>query len=172
VRIEFCDADVLDAFDEWRRAIGVHAVGPDPEGGPPVEEPGGPPPRSRRSLAAHLERAIARLSVLRGSDKARAADAPLDEAIRRVDDLRTRAPGARGAARDALIDELAAVDRMLTEALRGVLPEEARARLAREAAGEVAPFAARMAPHASEAARAAAFARLVREEFGVPSLTF
>src|SRR5580765_1882039 len=23
VRIEFCDADVLDAFDAWRRAVGV-----------------------------------------------------------------------------------------------------------------------------------------------------
>jgi hypothetical protein len=23
VRVEFCDADVLDLFDEWRRAVGV-----------------------------------------------------------------------------------------------------------------------------------------------------
>ena len=23
VRVEFCDADVLDAFDDWRRAVGV-----------------------------------------------------------------------------------------------------------------------------------------------------
>jgi hypothetical protein len=172
VRIEFCEADVLDAFDDWRRAVGVHSIGPDPEGGPPVEEPAGPAPRGRRSLSAHLERVIARLTVLRGSDKARAVDAQLDEAIRRVDDVRARTAGARGAAREALIDELAAVDRALTEALADGLPEEARARLAREAAGEVAPFSARMTPDASEAARAAAFARLVREEFGVPALTF
>src|SRR5688572_23605274 len=26
VRIEFCEADVLDVFDEWRRAVGVPAV--------------------------------------------------------------------------------------------------------------------------------------------------
>src|ERR687897_546053 len=26
VRIEFCDADVLDAFDDWRRAVGVTAA--------------------------------------------------------------------------------------------------------------------------------------------------
>ena len=25
VRIEFCEADVLDVFDEWRRAVGVPA---------------------------------------------------------------------------------------------------------------------------------------------------
>jgi hypothetical protein len=29
VRVEFCDADVLDVFDEWRRAVGVAAVSPD-----------------------------------------------------------------------------------------------------------------------------------------------
>src|SRR4051794_28620234 len=27
VRIEFCEADVLDVFDEWRRAVGVTAWG-------------------------------------------------------------------------------------------------------------------------------------------------
>src|SRR6266536_838615 len=27
VRIEFCEADVLDVFDEWRRAVGVPSVG-------------------------------------------------------------------------------------------------------------------------------------------------
>jgi hypothetical protein len=26
VRIEFCEADVLDAFDDWRRAVGVARV--------------------------------------------------------------------------------------------------------------------------------------------------
>ena len=26
VRVEFCDADVLDVFDEWRRAVGVPAA--------------------------------------------------------------------------------------------------------------------------------------------------
>ena len=28
VRIDFCEADVLDVFDEWRRAIGVAAAEP------------------------------------------------------------------------------------------------------------------------------------------------
>ena len=26
VRVEFCEADVLDVFDEWRRAVGVTAM--------------------------------------------------------------------------------------------------------------------------------------------------
>jgi hypothetical protein len=27
IRVEFCEADVLDAFDEWRRAVGVGTAG-------------------------------------------------------------------------------------------------------------------------------------------------
>src|SRR5688500_18061600 len=46
VRIEFCEADVLDAFDAWRRAVGV-ARGDEA------------PVRPRSSLAAHIERVIA-----------------------------------------------------------------------------------------------------------------
>src|SRR6188474_3561032 len=36
VRIEFCEADVLDAFDQWRRAVGIAAnerLTPATEGG-------------------------------------------------------------------------------------------------------------------------------------------
>ena len=67
VRVEFCEADVLDAFDEWRRAVGVSIVAGDAQGGPMVEEPVAAA-RSRRSLKAHIESVLARLTVLRGSD--------------------------------------------------------------------------------------------------------
>src|ERR671913_1639214 len=33
VRIEFCEADVLDVFDEWRRALGVTSQDLDVSGG-------------------------------------------------------------------------------------------------------------------------------------------
>ena len=49
VRIEFCEADVLDAFDDWRRAVGVTAVVADSAGGPDVEEPA---PASRAAQVA------------------------------------------------------------------------------------------------------------------------
>ena len=56
VRIEFCEADILDLFDAWRRSIGVPRV----EDGTVTEESS-----SRRpALARHLERAIARLTSL------------------------------------------------------------------------------------------------------------
>ena len=70
VRVEFCEADVLDAFDEWRRAVGVSIVAGDAQGGPLVEEPVAAA-RSRRSLKAHIESVLARLTVLRGSDRLR-----------------------------------------------------------------------------------------------------
>src|SRR5678816_2148942 len=66
VRIEFCEADVLDVFDEWRRSVGVGAAGESlaAEG-------------NRNSLPAHLERVIARLATLRARGD-RALDAVFD----------------------------------------------------------------------------------------------
>src|SRR4029453_1677544 len=48
VRIEFCEADLLDAFDAWRKAVGVARAEDAPA-----------PGRARASLAGHIERAIA-----------------------------------------------------------------------------------------------------------------
>src|SRR5262245_765647 len=109
VRIEFCEADVFDAFDHWRRAVGVTTVAPDAGGGPDVEEPPSTPaPRTaKRSLASHLESLVARLTVLRGSDKGGAAiGAALDDAVRAIDEIRPRAVAARGATREGLLSTL------------------------------------------------------------------
>ena len=91
VRIEFCEADVLDAFDDWRRAVGVARVVADSPGGPEVEEPQ-PVSRPRRSLTSQIESAMARLTVLRGSDQAGPVIGPaLDRAVRALDALRPEA---------------------------------------------------------------------------------
>jgi len=57
VRIEFCEADILDLFDAWRRSIGVPRI----EEGTAAEEPSSRKP----ALGKHIERAIARLTSLR-----------------------------------------------------------------------------------------------------------
>jgi hypothetical protein len=173
VRIEFCEADILDAFDDWRRAIGLALVRGDPEGGPLVEEPGAPPASRHRSLPAHIDVAIARLTALRGSDRlGGTSDTALDEAIRALDSLRLRADRARGAAREAVIDELAAIDRALVGALTEALASDERSALAAEAAAELAPFEPRMTAEAYERARASAVARLVRQRHGVPEIAY
>ena len=103
VRVEFCDADVLDAFDEWRRAVGVSIVVPDcPAVGPTSKSRRRRQARRGRSLRAHLDGVMARLTVLRGSDQLRGvADEALDAAIRALEPLRHKAEHARGDERQA-----------------------------------------------------------------------
>jgi hypothetical protein len=173
VRVEFCDADVLDAFDEWRRAVGVSVVVADADGGPPVEEPGPAPGRARRSLRAHLDGVMARLTVLRGSDQLRGvADEALDTAIRGLEALRPQAEHARGDERQAVLDAVAAVGTDLLTALRAALPEAARTAFAADARRELEPFRERMPDEAYHQATDAAVARLVRQHFGLPDFSY
>lgn len=170
VRIEFCEADVLDAFDDWRRAVGVTRVVADSPGGPEVEEPS-PAARPRRSLASQIDRALARLTVLRGSDQAGPAmGAALDDAVRQLDGLSGEASGARGDARDAIMQKLAEVDRRLCDAALASLDSAERQALAQEADAELAPFQPRMTADAYQQSRRQALHRLVRERFGFPGL--
>jgi hypothetical protein len=171
VRIEFCEADVLDAFDQWRRAVGVTTVGPDVEGGPEVEEPPAGARPAKRSLAAHLESLVARLTVLRGSDKAGLAiGRALDEAVRAIDEIRPNAAKARGEAREALLSKLGEIDRALLAAATNALSPDASARIEREARSDMEAFRSRMPAEAFERACRAARDRLVRHHFSLPEL--
>lgn len=170
VRIDFCEADVLDAFDDWRRAVGVSLVASDGAGGPDVEEPL-PAPRPRRSLASHVDGIVARLTVLRGSDKAGPViGAALDEAVRALDALRPEAAHARGEVRDSLLQRLTRIDDALVAASLAALDPTQRSGFEREADAELAPFRPRMTADAYAQSRRAAIDRLVRLHFGLPSL--
>ena len=170
VRIEFCEADVLDAFDEWRRAVGLSRVTADAQGGPDVEEPVAAA-RPRRSLASQIDGALARLTVLRGSDKAGPLiGQALDTAVRALDGLRPEAARVRGEARDALLQRVTKIeDTLAAEALAALKPEQ-RQTFEKDADGELAPFRARMTTEAYAQSRRAAVHRLVRQYFGLPSL--
>ena len=98
VRVEFCEADVLDAFDEWRRSVGVTRIGLAAEESAETAEH---PPR-HASLPAHLERVIARLTALRGGDD-RSLDAAIDATVRELDAARTGAKTLRGEARQQFL---------------------------------------------------------------------
>lgn len=170
VRIDFCEADVLDAFDDWRRALGLSMAIPDAAGGPDVEEPA-PGARSRRSLASQIEAALARLTVLRGSDQAGPAiGRALDAAVRALDGLQPEAARARGEAREALLRRVAAIEGELVAAATAALAEGTRAEIEHEADAELAPFRQRMTPEAHAQSRRAAIERLVRLHFGLPDL--
>ncbi|OFW29166.1 MAG: hypothetical protein A3G76_07710 [Acidobacteria bacterium RIFCSPLOWO2_12_FULL_65_11] len=171
VRIDFCEADVLEAFDEWRRTTGLAAdaaAGTGNDG----DRLGGRR-LSGLSLPAHLERALRRLTSARASGALDATfDRVLDEVSRELDAARQTAGGVRGAARQALVERLAALDREMLRALRLTLDEASRAALTREAEEDLTAFRAGMAADVFARARDAAVDRLLRERFGLPTVAF
>ena len=169
VRIDFCEADVLDVFDEWRRAMGVStsALSSEPTG-EGVETEGSS--RRHPSLPAHLDRAIARLTALRAGDD-RSLDAVLDALVSELDRARAGAKGLRGGARAELLARLASLDARLLDEARTRLTSDALEALRREAEAELAPFRARMPRDAYEQSLAACRDRLLRERARLPVLT-
>ncbi len=185
VRVEFCEADVQDAFAAWKRAVGVGMAGARDDAGAAADTmsaeatdaPSPPRPGRGPSLAAHVDRAMQRLTQALldlgrfTSAEAAAVRAAMDGALGTLDRLQRDARGARGDARAALIADLAAADGALSAALVAALPPDAAADLARTARAELAPFAGRMAAADLAAAEGAALARLVRERYRAPELT-
>jgi len=170
VRVEFCEADVLDVFDEWRRALGITIADASPvaEGETQAESQ---QERRHESLPAHLERVVARLTALRaGAD--RSLDGTIDAIVSEIDVARAGAKALRGDARQTLLDRLRTLDRALLEAAYAQCDEPSRQALMVEADSELAPFRARMAPEAYEQSRRAAVDRLLRERRALPVVAF
>jgi hypothetical protein len=169
VKIDFCEADVLDAFDEWRRAVGLPRNLDEAAGDDPANQD-----RPRRgSLPAHLERVVMRLTAARATGRLGGEfDGLIDAAARELDLARSVASGLRGEARDALIARLAALDVEMLQAARAALDEQARTTLMNDADGDLTAFRDRMAADAWARARDAAFDRRVRERFGLPTVAF
>jgi hypothetical protein len=161
VRIEFCEADILELFDDWRRAVGVPRLD---------DAAGADGPATRDSLPAHIERAMARLTALRAGRTSEMFDRRLDDVVRELDRARATAKHARGDARAALLDRLTAMDHELLQAARTELDPSRTTALEAAARAEIAPFAARMADEARAHAVAAAFDRLLRDALGLPVL--
>src|SRR5215203_6109712 len=128
LQVSFCDADVLDVFDDWRRALGLSGAGPaegtartSVSGARPSESGARPSkcgagtsvpatpidhhperPHGAASLPAHLERVADRLTLMRGDPHHDAAmETALAAAVLQMDGHRQAARGARGPARKA-----------------------------------------------------------------------
>ena len=164
VKIDFCEADVLDVFDEWRRAVGLAQQ----------TESQSPNPESRQpSLPAHLERVVLRLSEARATGTlGDAFDALIDRVSAELDAARAKSGGLRGAARQALVARLAALDGELLQQARAALDDATRTVLARDAEESLLAFRAGMAPEAFARARDGAIDALVRERFKLPVVAF
>ena len=164
VRIDFCEADVLDTFDEWRRATGLTAAGEDRSA-----DGEGPAGHRGPSLPVHMERVLRRLTSARATGR---LDAGCDDLLDRVARELDAARGVRGAKRQALVERLAALDRELLDAARASLDDASRTALGREADEELAGFRSGMSPEAFARAREAAIDRLVRDLAGLPTIAF
>ena len=169
VKIDFCEADVLDVFDEWRRATGVHVAA---TAGGSTAEPA-PRPSGGPSLPAHLERIVTRLTAARASGALGESFDPLiDRAAADLDMARAKSGGLRGAARTALVERLVTLDAEILREARAMLDEETLRAMQREAEGELAPFRTAMKDEAYGRARDAAVDRLVRTRVGLPVVSY
>ena len=167
LRIEFCEADVLELFDEWRRAVGTG------DGSRVVSETGDARSRRRLSLAAHLDRVILGLTLGRAGGAYPSGFAALaGRIVAELDAVRGAARTARGEARQRLVTRLADVDRELTEAARGEVDQAVHGTLRVDAERDLEPFRGRMPPAAFQRAVEAGTDRLLRDHFKLPRITF
>jgi len=169
VRIDFCEADVLDVFDEWQRATGLVV----PPGDDIRDDDKRDTGQRLSSLPKHLERVVLRLTSARTSGLLDAGfDGLIDRVSAELDAARTPGRGLRGETRQALIDRLERLDAELLQQAHTLLDDESRARLAREADEDLAPFRSGMSAAAFGGARSAAIDRLVRERYQLPVVAY
>jgi len=167
VKIDFCDADVLDVFDEWRRATGVPSAAVSSE----IDHQQPAITNKSVSLPAHLERVVLRLTSARaGGVLGEEFDPLIDRAAAELDVARAKAGGLRGEGRQAMLERLSALDAELVQAARAALDATSAAALSREADEELAGFRSAMTPEAFARAREAVISRLVRERRGLPTI--
>ena len=176
VKIDFCDADVLDVFDQWRRATGVVSTSASEIHNAihnSIRNPQSAIRNTAVSLPAHLERVVLRLTSARaGGTLGVRFDALIDRAAAELDAARAKAGGLRGEARQALLDRLTALDAEFLQQARATLDETTRASLMREAESELAGFRSGMTAEAFARAREAATDRLVRDRVKLPTIAF
>lgn len=176
VRIEFCEADVLDAFDDWRRSVGPmlgRAEGPldgdDASSGAAMDALG----RVRRTpaLTTHLDRVLVRLtSVVAATPLPVALGARLAQVITELDGIRQSASRVRGEARVAVVARLAVLDDEVLDTAAAAVDRGTLDEVKRKTVDELAAYRARMAPADFEGAVGAAARRLLRDRFGLPRL--
>ena len=174
LRIEFCADDVLEQFDDWRRAVGVRASASREVPGDATSPPDDAGPARRRlpTLSKHLDRIMVRLTErLVAAEPWPGVHTTLDRTVRQVDVIRSASTAARGSARGRLLDELTALDREMMASVRAQADPVRLDALDAEARTELAPFQTRMVTSAFEEAVGRGSERLLREALGLPRLS-
>jgi hypothetical protein len=167
VHIDFCEADVLDAFDAWRRSVGVRLPGHGEEAGSEGE-------RRKKSLPDHLARVCERITLRRArlTPPPPALDDVLEQVVSEVAAFRDQAGPLRGEARARAIARLTELDRQMLDAARMSADPAAIQAAREEALEQLRPFRDRMAGDVFEQAVRSAADRLLRDREGLPTVGF
>ncbi len=167
VQIDFCDADVRDAFDAWRRAVGVRLPGAAAAEGEGSKKP-------RNSLPEHLNRVLERLTALITGPQSRVEPLkPLLESTATEISSLSDLPGPiRGESRARVSARLAELDRAMLDAVRRHVDAATLQTLRQEADDQLAPFHERMSQAAYDQAMESAVDRLLRDREHLPVIAF
>jgi hypothetical protein len=164
VRIDFCDGDVRDVFDRWRRATGLMASASNGDGEERREHKG-------PSLREHLERGLMRLTDARvGGRLGAEADRLIDEVSRELELVRQTPRGPRGEVRQEILARLSVADNELLTLARQSLDASALSDAERAADEELEGFRTRMPSDRFANVRARAVDRVIRERLALPTL--
>jgi hypothetical protein len=164
LRIEFCEADVLELFDEWRQAVGVAALDP-------VESPSRA--SRRQSLVGHIDRVVDRLTAWQAAGEQGSTRGDLvAEIITELVSHREQARTSRGEARQRLIERLDEIRHQLTVSLRAAVDPAVYASLRAEAASDLEAFRDRMPQEALLRATEAGTDQRLYDHFKLPRISF
>jgi hypothetical protein len=170
LRVEFCESDVRDVYDRWRRAVGLGAVAR-PGATDTAMSDGGEDERKRPSLSKQLDRAVERLSRAAGRlDVPEAVRESIGGLLTELTALRDAAKKARGDARDAIAAKLGPLDAELRDVARRSAPADLMTTLEREARQDLAAFRDRLPADRWQQAIDATVDRLLRDRWGLPAL--
>lgn len=179
LRIEFCEGDVIELFDQWRRAVGAPQAAEQracivSAASKSKSDYGQSSPRT--TLTAHLESVIQRLEFWSEIRPIVSNDTELLQRVSKVVDFvstcRKSVNGLRGNARQEVIAKLKLYDEELLASLRASADDILMQRLEFEARGSLEPFRSRMASEVFENAVTIATDRLLVNHFKLPSLSF
>ena len=171
VQIDFCENDILDAFDAWRRAVGVRL--PHAQATEGTEDEAAVK-RSKRSLPEHLDRVCERVTARRAgmTPPPPEFDAVLEAVTSEAAAFRDLPGPLRGETRERIMARLVELDRMMLDAAYAHLDPAAMESMRAEAAEQLLPFRDRMPLETYQHAIDSAVDRLLREREQLPTVSF
>lgn len=168
VQIDFCENDILDAFEAWRRAVGVRLQGAEATGQEAQAK------RRKRSLPEHLDRVCERVTAKRAgmTPLPPEFDAVLEAITKEAASFRDLPGPLRGETRQRVTARLVELDRLMLDAARAQADPAAVQAMRAEASDQLSPFRDRMPAETYQRAIESAVDRLLREREQLPTVSF